>query len=74
VLGDDDATANRAYVKEFVLRANRELGLRHGLEYAEAFHYVGADALALGYSREEMDDYIQRNAVPLGASPGRTEP
>ena len=64
-LGDDDATANRQYVREFVLRANRELGRKHGLEYAEAFHYVGPNALALGYSREEMDEYVQRNAVPL---------
>ena len=64
-LGDDDATANRQYVKAFVLRANRELGRAHGLEYAEAFHYVGPNALGIGYSREEMDEYIQRNAVPL---------
>jgi LmbE family N-acetylglucosaminyl deacetylase len=64
-LGDDDATANRQYVREFVLRANRELGRKHGLEYAEAFHYVGPNALALGYSREEMDEYVQCNAVPL---------
>jgi LmbE family N-acetylglucosaminyl deacetylase len=66
VLGDDDATANRQYVKEFVLRANRELGRTHGLEYAEAFHYVGPDALGIGYSREEMDEYIRLNAVPRG--------
>ena len=66
VLGDDDATANRQYVKEFVLRANRELGRTHGLEYAEAFHYVGPNALGIGYSREEMDEYIRLNAVPRG--------
>jgi LmbE family N-acetylglucosaminyl deacetylase len=65
VLGEDDATANREYVKEFVLRANRELGRRHGLEYAEAFHYVGPNALGIGYSREELDEYVRRNAVPL---------
>jgi LmbE family N-acetylglucosaminyl deacetylase len=65
VLGEDDATANRAYVKQFVLRANRELGRRHGLEYAEAFHYVGPNALGVGYSREELDEYVRRNAVPL---------
>jgi hypothetical protein len=64
-LGDDDATANRQYVKEFVLRANRELGRKHGLEYAEAFHHVGPSALSLGYSQEEMDEYVQRYAVPL---------
>jgi LmbE family N-acetylglucosaminyl deacetylase len=66
VLGDDEATANRAYVKEFVLRANRELGLRNGLEYAEAFHYVGPDALSVGYSTEEMEEYIRRHGVPSG--------
>ena len=64
ILGDDDATANRQYVKEFVLRANRRLGRTHGLEYAEAFHYVGPDALGIGYSREEMDEYVRLNAVP----------
>jgi LmbE family N-acetylglucosaminyl deacetylase len=66
ILGDDDATANRAYVKEFVLRANRELGRKHGVLYAEPFRYVGPNALGLGYSREELDEYIQRNAVKLG--------
>ena len=53
-------------MKEFVLRANRELGRTHGLEYAEAFHYVGPNALGIGYSREEMDEYIRLNAVPRG--------
>jgi LmbE family N-acetylglucosaminyl deacetylase len=71
VLGDDDATANRRYVREFVLADNRELGQRHGLEYAEAFHYVGPNALAIGRSREEMDEYVRRNAVPLPAAPDR---
>lgn len=70
-LGDDDATANRQYVKAFVLRANRELGRAHGLEYAEAFHYVGPGALGIGYSPGEMDEYIRSNAVPLGPPPGR---
>jgi LmbE family N-acetylglucosaminyl deacetylase len=70
-LGDDDATANRQYVKAFVLRANRELGRAHGLEYAEAFHYVGPGALGIGYSPGEMDEYVRRNAVPLGLPPGR---
>jgi len=71
VLGDDDATADRQYVKEFVLRANRLLGQEHGLEYAEAFHHVGPNALGVGYSREEMDDYIRHNAIPIEALPGK---
>jgi LmbE family N-acetylglucosaminyl deacetylase len=66
ILGDDDATANRTYVKEFVLRANRELGRKHGVQYAERFRYVGPNALSLGYSRDELDEYIERNAVKLG--------
>jgi LmbE family N-acetylglucosaminyl deacetylase len=66
ILGDDDAAANRTYVKEFVLRANRELGRKHGVQYAERFRYVGPNALSLGYSRDELDEYIERNAVRLG--------
>jgi LmbE family N-acetylglucosaminyl deacetylase len=65
ILGDDDSTANRQYVKEFVLRSNRELGVKHGLEYAEAFHYVGPNDLGIGYTREELERYIKERAVPL---------
>jgi hypothetical protein len=49
LLGDDDTTADRNYIKEFVLARDRELGKKHGLGYAEAFHYIGparADATA----------------------------
>ena len=35
------ATADRHYIKEFVLARNRELGKKYGVEYAEAFHYIG---------------------------------
>lgn len=62
VLGNDDLTADRAYIKEFVLSGNRDLGRRHGLEYAEAFHYVGPST----FSRQsQVDEYIKRNAVPI---------
>lgn len=61
LLGDDDATADRNYIKEFVLARNRELGRQYGVEYAEAFHYIGPGA---GRS-SRLDDYIRRNAVPL---------
>jgi LmbE family N-acetylglucosaminyl deacetylase len=74
LLGSDDATANRQYVKQFLLAGNRLLGERYGLEYAEAFHYVGPDALTVGYTREERDEYVQRHAVPLEALPGSEEP
>jgi LmbE family N-acetylglucosaminyl deacetylase len=59
LLGDDDATADRNYIKEFLLARNRELGRRYGVEYAEAFHYIGPST-----SRPE-DEYIRKHAVPL---------
>jgi len=60
VLGDgDDATADRNYIKEFLLARDRQLGRKYGVEYAEAFHYIGH-----GRSRR-TEDYIQKNAVPL---------
>ncbi len=58
VLGNDDETANRQYIKQFVLRENRTLGQSHGVEYAEQFHYIGP-------SDRHVDDYVERHAVPL---------
>ncbi len=43
------------------------VGRQHGLEYAEGFHYVGPNALGIGYSREETEEYVRRNAVPAGS-------
>jgi hypothetical protein len=62
LLGDDDATADRAYIKEFLLAGNRELGRKYGVEYAEAFHYIGPGEAPRG---SRIEDYIKRNAVPL---------
>jgi LmbE family N-acetylglucosaminyl deacetylase len=61
LLGSDDVTADRNYIKEFVMSRSRELGRRYGVEYAEAFHYIGPGR-GRGPSRE---DYIKKNAVPL---------
>jgi hypothetical protein len=58
LLGNDDDTADRAYIKEFVLGRDRELGKKYGVEYAEAFHYIGP-------SRSRLQEYIKQNAVPL---------
>jgi LmbE family N-acetylglucosaminyl deacetylase len=58
LLGDDDRTADRNYIKEFVLARDRELGKKYGVEYAEAFHYIGP-------SRSRVDDYVKKNAAPL---------
>ncbi len=58
ILGEDDVTAERAYIKEFMLGRDRELGRKYGVEYAEQFHYIGP-------SVSRIDDYIKKNAVPL---------
>ena len=56
LLGDDDVTADRNYIKEFVLARNRELGRKYGVEYAEAFHYIGPAAPS------PVEDYVQKHA------------
>jgi LmbE family N-acetylglucosaminyl deacetylase len=61
LLGDDDVTADRNYIKEFILARHRALGQKHGVEYAEAFHHIGG-----GGSRSSViEEYIKKNAVPL---------
>jgi LmbE family N-acetylglucosaminyl deacetylase len=62
LLGDDDLTADRNYIKEFILARNRDLGRRYGLEYAEAFHYIGPGGGAGRGSR--VEEYIKKNAIP----------
>lgn len=64
LLGDDDATADRNYIKEFVLAHNRELGRQYGVEYAEAFHYIPPGAA--GADRDpRVDRYVKEHAVPI---------
>ncbi len=58
MLGDDDATANREYVKQVVLKKDRQLGAKYGLQYAEAYHYIGPPTAS-----DELEDLIRRNAV-----------
>jgi LmbE family N-acetylglucosaminyl deacetylase len=64
LLGDDDRTADRNYIREFVLAHDRELGKKFGLEYAEAFHYVGPTAAAIGGTESGVDRFVRQNAVP----------
>jgi LmbE family N-acetylglucosaminyl deacetylase len=60
LLGGDDETANRQYIKEFVLAENREWGRRHGVAYAEPFHYIGPSS-----HESIVKKYIEEHAVPL---------
>jgi LmbE family N-acetylglucosaminyl deacetylase len=62
LLGDDDVTADRNYIREFVLAGSRELGKKYGVEYAEAFHYIPAGAA--GADRDpKVEAYVKQHAV-----------
>ncbi|MBK5290228.1 MAG: PIG-L family deacetylase [Acidobacteriia bacterium] len=58
LLDGDEVAAERAYIKEFMLDRNRQLGQQYGVGYAEAFHYIGTRP-------SRVDEYIRKNAVPL---------
>jgi LmbE family N-acetylglucosaminyl deacetylase len=58
ILGSDDDTADREYIKHFVCNDDAELGRQHGLAYAESFHYIGPP-------RDFVTEYVEANAVPL---------
>jgi LmbE family N-acetylglucosaminyl deacetylase len=54
--GSDDRAIGE-YIKLAFESRDAEIGQRHGLRYAEEFHYIGPDP--------SMSDYIAKNAVPL---------
>jgi LmbE family N-acetylglucosaminyl deacetylase len=58
LLGEDDRTADREYIREFVLRRDREIGRKYGLDYAEEFHHIEDSSTGL-------DEYLKEHAVPL---------
>jgi LmbE family N-acetylglucosaminyl deacetylase len=60
LLGNDDQTADRNYIKEFVLARQRALGQKYGVQYAEAFHHIGGPARP-----SAVEDYVAKNAVPI---------
>ena len=64
LLGDDDRTADRNYIREFVLAKDRETGKKYGVEYAEVFHYVGPANAAIGGTTSIIDDYVKQHAIP----------
>jgi LmbE family N-acetylglucosaminyl deacetylase len=64
LLGDDDATADRAYIREFSMDRSRDLGKQYGVEYAEVFHYMPPGAS--GADRDSrIDEYVKEHVAPL---------
>lgn len=61
LLGDDDRTADRAYVRQFLLAEFRAYAQGHDFEFAERFQYSGPPP-----DREApVEDYIAQNALRL---------
>ena len=56
-LSGENRSAVEEYMKIAFVARDRAVGERHGLEYAEEFHYIGPDP--------SLDDYILKNAKPL---------
>jgi LmbE family N-acetylglucosaminyl deacetylase len=57
LLGENEESANRNYIREFVLQRDRDIGKRHGLTYAEQFHYIGPE-------ENRVEEYIRQNVIP----------
>lgn len=61
LLGDDDRTADREYVRQFLLDDNREYGKSYNLEYAERFYYIDERQPA----RSKVDEYVEKHAMRI---------
>lgn len=58
VLGDNDEAASNNYIEHLVLKRDASVGRKHGVKYAEPFHYIGREP-------DEMGEYIRKNAVRM---------
>ena len=58
LLGDNDDTANREYIKSFVLYQDATFGKQYGVAYAEPYHYIGPMV-------RRVDEYVKNHAVRL---------
>jgi LmbE family N-acetylglucosaminyl deacetylase len=66
ILGDSDESANKNYIKNFVMDidsqrlrgvpSDKEVGTSHGLQWAERFHYIGPQ-------ESRLEEYIRINAI-----------
>jgi LmbE family N-acetylglucosaminyl deacetylase len=61
ILGNDDRTADREYVRHFLLDDDREYGKAHDLQFAERFYYIDQRRPELS----KVDDYVAKHTVAL---------
>jgi LmbE family N-acetylglucosaminyl deacetylase len=62
LLGKDDRTADREYVRHFLLEGCRQYGKAYNIAYAERFYYIDRRE----QTKSKIDEYVERNAVRLG--------
>ncbi len=60
ILGNDDETADREYVRHFFITEYENLGNEYGLEYAEQFYYIDQRK---SEGKSEVEKYIEKYAV-----------
>jgi len=61
LLGNDDRTANREYIRHFLLDDARDFAKPHNLQYVERFFYVDHRRPA----RFKVEEYVTKNAVRI---------
>jgi LmbE family N-acetylglucosaminyl deacetylase len=61
LLGNDDRTADREYVRRFLLGEYQEYGKQYNLKYAERLYYIDQRPPA----KSEVDEYVEQNAVTI---------
>ena len=61
LLGNDDRTADREYVRRFLLGGDRQYGKAYNLSYAERFYHVDSR----DQHAPDVDEYVKQNAVQI---------
>jgi LmbE family N-acetylglucosaminyl deacetylase len=61
LLGTDDRTADREYIRQFLLDDYRDIGKPNNLQFAERFHYVDDRRPA----HSKVDEYVAKNAIRI---------
>jgi LmbE family N-acetylglucosaminyl deacetylase len=64
-LSADDEIIVKEYVDLVFRPANQHTGRQYGLDYAEAFHYIGPGMQFSNYIASHIEQYLEENAVPL---------
>jgi len=62
LLGNDDETADREYVRQFLIGSYKRFGEKYGLDYGEPFYYIDQRRPE---GKSDVEKYIDENAVKI---------